>query len=201
MSVPQTQSDDISATKAGLRERALARREAIGDAARKQAAERAVENFFRDVPVELGQTISAYWPMRGEIDVKPLLSRLMDEGWRVCLPVVMGEDEPLAFRRWEEGAPLYPAGFGMLEPGDDAPEAVPEIVVMPLLGFDRTGTRLGYGGAYYDRTLATIEPRPLLVGYAFAAQEFDTIPRAEHDIALDLVVTETGVVRFAATAG
>lgn len=196
MSVPQTQSDDISAAKAQLRERALARREAIGDAARKQAAERAAAHFFADVPVERGQTISAYWPMRGEIDVKPLLSRLMDEGWPVCLPVVVGEDRPLVFRRWEEGAPLYPAGFGMLEPGEDAPEAIPEVVVVPLLGFDRTGTRLGYGGAYYDRTLGAMPSRPLLVGYAFAAQEFDAIPRSAHDIGLDLVVTEAGVVRF-----
>lgn len=201
MTATETQPDDISATKAQLRERALARREAIGDAARKQAAGRAAEHFFSEVPVDHGQIISAYWPMRGEIDVKPLLSRLMDEGWLVCLPVVMGEDLPLAFRRWEEGAPLYPAGFGMLEPGEEAPEAVPEVVVAPLLGFDRAGTRLGYGGAYYDRTLAAMEPRPLLVGYAFAAQEFDAIPRADHDVGLDLVVTEAGVVRFTAAAG
>ena len=94
------------------------------------------------------------------------------------------------------GQPLYPSGFGTLAPSEVAPIVEPDIVVMPLLGFDRHGTRLGYGKGYYDRTLAQMGTKPLLVGYAFAAQELDFIPREAHDVPLDMLVTENGARRF-----
>jgi 5-formyltetrahydrofolate cyclo-ligase len=97
---------------------------------------------------------------------------------------------------WEAGAPLYDAGFGTLAPAESAPVAVPELIIIPLLGFDKTGTRLGYGRGYYDRTLAAMDKKPTLVGYAFAAQELDEIPRAAHDVPLDYLVTEAGVRLF-----
>jgi 5-formyltetrahydrofolate cyclo-ligase len=100
-------------------------------------------------------------------------------------------------RLWEQGAPLYPSGFGTLAPSEIAPRAEPDVVVMPLLGFDRRGTRLGYGGGYYDRTLAQMKKQPRLIGYAFAAQELPEIPREPHDRPLDAMVTEIGIRHFA----
>jgi 5-formyltetrahydrofolate cyclo-ligase len=111
---------------------------------------------------------------------------------------VTGAAEPLQFRIWGADAPLYEAGFGTLAPSDLAPRAEPDLILMPLLGYDRTGTRLGYGGGYYDRTLAAMTKRPMLVGLAFSAQALDHIPREAHDIPLDAVVTESGVEFFEA---
>jgi 5-formyltetrahydrofolate cyclo-ligase len=182
--------------KAILRDTARQARARIGSSVRKEAAEAAARHFFDAVKIADGQTIAAYWPIRDELDCKPVLTRLMDDGHLVCLPVVMGEDEPLMFRRWELGAPLYPAGFGTLVPPDDAPAVEPDIVLVPLLGFDSTGTRLGYGRAYYDRTVLGYAKRPMLVGYAFAAQELPDIPRSSHDVPLDMIVTELGARRF-----
>jgi 5-formyltetrahydrofolate cyclo-ligase len=112
--------------------------------------------------------------------------------------VVAGDEAPLELRVWEADAPLYEAGFGTLAPSDLAPRAVPDLVLMPLLGFDSAGTRLGYGGGYYDRTLAILPKKPMLVGLAFAAQELDQIPRALHDVPLDAIITENGVRFFEA---
>ena len=114
----------------------------------------------------------------------------------VVLPVVKGALDPLEWRLWTPGAQLVPAGFGSLAPEAGALLCEPDIVMMPLLGFDRWGTRLGYGGGYYDRSIAALRQRPLLVGLAFAIQEFDSIPRQDHDIALDAVVTEAGLRYF-----
>jgi 5-formyltetrahydrofolate cyclo-ligase len=120
----------------------------------------------------------------------------MDSLQPVCLPVVVGDEQPLELRLWEQGTPLYEAGFGTLAPSELAPRVEPDVIIMPLLGFDRRGTRLGYGGGYYDRTLERLSKRPRLVGLAFAAQQLATVPREPHDVPLDIVVTEEGVIPF-----
>src|SRR4051812_2511278 len=130
------------------------------------------------------------------MDCQPILVRLMDSNQPVCLPVVLGEDQPLEIRLWEQGAALYEAGFGTLAPSELSPQVEPDVIVMPLLGFDKRGTRLGYGGGYYDRTLERLSKRPRLVGIAFAAQEIDLIPHEPHDIPLDMIVTEQGARSF-----
>ena len=189
---------NLEEQKAQLRTEALARREAVPQADRADAAKAAAQHFLEGVPLANGQVVALYWPIRDEIDCKPLLTKLVDSGQPVALPVVLGEDLPLELRLWEDGQPLYPSGFGTLAPAETAPLAEPDIVVIPLLGFDKTGTRLGYGKGYYDRTLASLTRKPLLVGYAFAGQELDFIPREAHDLPLDLLVTETGLRRFEA---
>jgi 5-formyltetrahydrofolate cyclo-ligase len=152
----------------------------------------AIEDFFAGAMLQPGEIVAAYWPIRDELDSRPLLTKLMDAGQPVCLPVVIGDGLPLELRIWEEGAPLYPSGFGTLAPSESAPLREPDVIVMPLLGFDGEGTRLGYGGGYYDRTLGVLSKRPRLVGLAFASQELERIPREPHDIPLDAVVTEAG---------
>jgi 5-formyltetrahydrofolate cyclo-ligase len=192
--------EQIEAVKAALRIRARTQRANFLKSAHPESAAAAARHFFSAVALEPGIVVAAYWPIRDELDCRPVLTQLMDSGQPVCLPVVLGDEQPLELRLWEQGAPLYPSGFGTLAPPDDAPLAVPDVILMPLLGYDRAGTRLGYGGGYYDRTLASMPNLPKLVGFAFAAQELDFIPREAHDVPLDIVITEQGVLQFAARA-
>ncbi|WEJ59133.1 5-formyltetrahydrofolate cyclo-ligase [Devosia sp. FJ2-5-3] len=189
----------MDAAKAALRRDAHARRAAIPPDARTEHAALIAGLFFQHIAYGPDDVIAGYWRIRDETDCKPILIRLMDNGQKVVLPVVAGEDAPLDLRLWEADAPLYEAGFGTLAPSDLAPRAVPDLILVPLLGFDGKGTRLGYGGGYYDRTIAALEKKPLLVGLAFSAQEFDEIPREAHDVPLDAVITEEGVRFFGAT--
>jgi len=186
----------IDEAKAALRKEAHLRRGELHASLRLDAARDAVGHFVEQVPLGKGEVVAAYWPIRDELDIKDLIVKLMDSGQPVALPVVLGDAEPLEFRLWQEGSPLYEAGFGTLAPEDSAPRVVPDVFLMPLLGFDRHGTRLGYGGGYYDRTLARLKGRPRLVGFAFARQEIDHIPRQAHDVPLDAIVTELGVRVF-----
>lgn len=186
----------VEDAKAQLREVARAQRAALGAADRAEAAQAAAAHFLEKMPLAAGQVVALYWPIRDEIDCKPVLGQLMDSGQPVCLPVITGDEQPLTFRIWEQGAALYEAGFGTLAPADGAPIAEPDVIVAPLLGFDARGTRLGYGKGHYDRTLAAMEKKPVLVGYAFAAQELPEIAAGAHDAPLDYLVTETGLRKF-----
>jgi 5-formyltetrahydrofolate cyclo-ligase len=186
----------IEEAKAALRAEAHRRRGQLHPSLRLDAARDAVTHFLGGIEIGAGEVVAAYWPIRDELDIRDLIVRLMDRGQPVALPVVLGEEEPLELRLWQEGAPLYEAGFGTLAPEDGALRVEPDVILMPLLGFDRHGTRLGYGGGYYDRTLAHLARRPRLVGFAFARQEIDHIPRDAHDVPLDAIVTELGVRHF-----
>ena len=187
---------EIDEVKAALRAAAHRKRAAFHPSLRADAARAATAHFFEAVPLDTSEVVAGYWPIRDEMDVKSIVARLMDGGQPVCLPVVIGDEEPLEMRLWRDGAPLYEAGYGTLAPADDAPRVVPDVILMPLLGFDRLGTRLGYGGGYYDRTLAALGKRPRLIGFAFALQEVDLIPRQAHDVPLDVIITENGVRSF-----
>jgi 5-formyltetrahydrofolate cyclo-ligase len=187
---------DIEQSKSVLRAAAHKKRAAFHPSLRAEAARTAMAHFLEAVPLEKSEVVAGYWPIRDEMDVTGIVARLMDSGQQVCLPVVLGDEQPLEMRLWQDGAPLYEAGYGTLAPADDAPRVEPDVILMPLLGFDRRGTRLGYGGGYYDRTLAALTKRPRLIGFAFALQEIDAIPREAHDVPLDFIVTENGVRSF-----
>lgn len=142
--------------------------------------------------------IAGYVPARGEADILPCLAELSAKGVTVSLPVIVARDAPLIFRRWQPGDALAANRYGMREPQHSAPEAVPDVVVVPLLAFDRFGHRLGYGGGYYDRTLAALracEAQIHAVGAAFSLQEAARLPSAAHDARLDAVVTEQEIIR------
>jgi len=190
----------IEEAKAELRARARAARASLDHGERADASLAAAGHFFDGVALSASDVVAAYWRIRDELDCQPILVKLMDSNQTVVLPVVLGPEQPLDLRVWEQGASLYESGFGTLAPSDLAPRAEPDIVLMPLLAFDSRGTRLGYGGGYYDRTLARLSKRPRLIGLAFAAQEVDRIPREDHDVPLDAVVTENGVRHFGAGA-
>jgi 5-formyltetrahydrofolate cyclo-ligase len=190
----------IEEAKAALRKQAHAARAALSPQEREDAARAVAQHFFETVAFAPEDVIAGYWRIRDELDCQPILVQLLDGGQKVVLPVVQGDEQPLDLRVWEADAPLYEAGFGTLAPSDLAPRAVPDVVLMPLLGFDSEGTRLGYGGGYYDRTLASLPNKPMLIGMAFAAQELPQIPRERHDVPLDAVVTEDGVRFFGKSA-
>jgi 5-formyltetrahydrofolate cyclo-ligase len=149
------------------------------------------EHVLAEAPPPLGAVVAGFLPHRGEIDIQPLLHRLIERGHVVALPVTPARGQPLTFRVWRPGDVLLAERFGTLRP--TGPELRPDHVLVPLLAFDRRGHRLGYGAGYYDRTLAGL-PDAFALGCAFAAQEMDEVPAGPHDIALDAVATERGVI-------
>jgi 5-formyltetrahydrofolate cyclo-ligase len=142
-------------------------------------------------PPPPGAVIGGFWPLAGEIDPRPLLVALHARGHRIGLPQTPPPGEALRFRRWQPGAPLIRGRFGTLYP--EGEEVVPQWLAVPLLAFDRAGRRLGYGGGYYDRTLARLRGA-VAVGCAFACQQVDFVPAGEYDVRLFAVATERGVV-------
>ncbi len=145
-----------------------------------------------------GTVVSGYWPLAEELDLRPLLAALDGRGCQVVLPVVAGKDRPLVFRDWKPGDRLVPAGFGTLVPAMTCAARAPDVLLVPLLAFDRTGYRLGYGGGFYDRTLAELraEKSVTAIGMAFSALEVDAVPRDANDQALEWIVTERETIKF-----
>ncbi len=143
-------------------------------------------------------SVAGYIAIRDEIDPGPALTALLKQGVRLCLPVVVGPGQPLAFRAWAPGDALEPGSLGTLHPAN-GPLVEPDLLIVPLLAFDRHGYRLGYGGGFYDRTLSCLRARrrAYAVGFAFSGQEMDEVPRGPTDQRLDAVATETGVLHIA----
>lgn len=170
--------------KAALRAMALAARGQGGD------QDALTRHLIAALAPHGGKVLSGYWPMRGEADPRPAMA--LHDG-PVCLPVVPGRAVPLLFRRWD-GEPLVPGPFGTSHPPDSQPLLRPQVLIVPLAGFDRRGNRIGYGGGYYDRTLQLLrETAPVTaIGLAFAVQELPAIPAEPFDQPLDLIVTDSG---------
>jgi 5-formyltetrahydrofolate cyclo-ligase len=147
--------------------------------------------------VDRAACVAGYWPMGGEIDSLPLMEFLAGCGCRLALPVVTGPDRPLEFRRWEPGGALHKGPHGTRHPPDGAAPCRPDLVLVPLLAFDGRLYRLGYGGGYYDRTLASLRGRGAAVraiGLAYAAQRVASVPHDDYDQRLDGVLTETDLI-------
>lgn len=147
-----------------------------------------------------GTVVSAFWPMAGELDLRPLLEALHARGCVCGLPVVVGRDVPLVFRAWEPGVTLVTSRFGIAEPASDRPVVRPQHALVPLLAVDDEGYRLGYGGGFYDRTLALLRgdgAAPLVaIGVGLEAQRRPALPREPFDERLDWLVTEEAVRSF-----
>ncbi len=185
----------IDTAKAELRRMALARRDALsaeggGTAANAVAA--------RPLPVETrpSTVVSGYIPIRSEFDPQPLMRRFAEAGAQLALPCVTGRGQPLVMRAWRFGEPLVSGQWGLREPAADAPEVLPDILLVPLAAFDRAGHRIGYGAGYYDMTIARLRAlKPVTaIGVAFAMQEVPQVPADERDARLDLVLTEREVI-------
>lgn len=186
----------LSEQKARLREEASARRDALPAGTRAAAAAAMAAGGLDFLGRSVSGAVSGYHTVGSEADCLPLLARLSGEGHAVALPVVARRAAPLVFRRWRAGEALTGGVLGIPVPGDDAPLIEPDILLVPLLAFDRAGFRLGYGGGYYDRTLADLRARKRIVaiGFAYAAQEVETVPHDRLDARLDWVLTEAGAI-------
>jgi 5-formyltetrahydrofolate cyclo-ligase len=190
-------SDISPDLKAELRRTAMAQRDALPPAERMVAAQAIAD---RGLPVDLkpGVIVSGFSPLKSEISPLPLLRRLADAGAGLALPVVVGRGQPLVMRAWSFGAPLDAGVWGIRQPPADAAEVFPDILIVPLLAFDRRGHRIGYGAGYYDMTIARLRAmKPITaIGIAFAAQEIAAVPATPRDARLDLVLTEREWIDF-----
>lgn len=191
-------SDDLDALKAKLRAKLKQRRAEAAAANGAAIAEVAATRFLEALPVQAGQVVAGYWPLADELDPRPLLRQLQACGAAIALPVAQAERAtPLEFRRWTDFGTAPPAGnWGIPAPEGDTDRLEPDILLVPLVGFDKTGRRLGMGGGYYDATLAALRAvRPVLaVGYAFAVQQVPDVPHGERDQRLDWIVTERAAI-------
>jgi 5-formyltetrahydrofolate cyclo-ligase len=185
----------VQSAKSDLRRAALARRDALPPEERAAAAQVVAARAF-PIPAPAGAIVSGYSPMKSEFNPIPLMRRLADAGAQLALPVVSGRGKPLIMRAWSFGAPLAAGVWGIREPPPDAPEVLPDILLVPLAAFDRGGQRIGYGAGYYDMTINRLRDlkQVTAIGLAFAAQEIDAVPHTARDARLDLVLTEREVI-------
>ncbi|MBF0560978.1 MAG: 5-formyltetrahydrofolate cyclo-ligase [Alphaproteobacteria bacterium] len=190
----------MNPAKAALRAQALKRRGYLQSRKDGMAARGMDRLLFRYLPIGRGTVVAGYWPLGSELDVRALLDRLRARGCRVALPVVIARNLPLVFRLWRGTGRLEAGLHGTHHPPQVNPRVKPDVVLVPMLAYDRTGLRLGYGGGYYDRTLAALRRRSrrwgIAVGIAFAGQKIAILPKGAHDQRLDCIVTERGYLPF-----
>jgi 5-formyltetrahydrofolate cyclo-ligase len=183
--------------KNNLRAAALAARDALNHEHRAASAQIIAT---RGLPIEIkhGAVVAGYSPIRSEFDPTPLMRKLVSLGARLALPVITARDSPLQFRAWTLDGKLQRGPLGIPEPSPEAAEIVPDILLVPLAAFDRSGHRIGYGAGHYDRTLAQLRALRTIIaiGLAFAAQEIPGVSASAHDARLDLVLTENETIDF-----
>ncbi len=179
-----------------LRERMKGERRAAAKA-RPDAGRHAARIFFQSIEIPDGAIVALYYPIKDELDTEPLAAALTERKTMIALPVTGSKNTPLTFRHYKPGDNLIPGAYGEKIPDDSASAISPTIIVTPLLAYTRAGGRLGYGGGYYDRTLAASRKAGdiLAVGYAYGAQEVDAMPLSPLDQPLDWIVTEREAIR------
>ena len=179
-----------------LRQRMKGERRAAAKT-RPDAGRHAARNLMQSVNIPGGAIVALYYPIKDELDTEPLAAALTENNVAIVLPVTGERKAPLIFRSYKPGDNLIPGAYGEKIPGENASIVSPTIIVTPLLAFTRVGGRLGYGGGYYDRTLAASRKAGdvLAVGYAYGAQEVDALPLSPLDQPLDWIVTEREVIR------
>jgi 5-formyltetrahydrofolate cyclo-ligase len=192
--------DPLAHLKSQIRRDAVARRDALPAAKRAAAAEAIAARPF-PLAVAPGTIVSGFMPLKTEINPLPLMRRLADAGARLALPVVDGRGKPLIMRAFAFGDALNAGQWGIREPKPEAGEVAPDILLVPLLAFDRRGNRIGYGAGYYDMTIGKFRATKRIVacGIAYAAQEIAEVPVSERDAPLDLVLTEHEMIDFRGT--
>ena len=180
---------DVARWRKAERLRLVEARLALPAQERAERAERIAHGLDRALGAVSRRIVAAYWPFRGEPDLRNWMIRVIERGGRIALPVVIRQGWPLEFRLWAPGDPLERGALGILVPAR-GPAVEPDIVVAPVVGFDGANFRLGYGGGFYDRTLAALRRKPFTLGVGCAEARLPTIYPQPHDIALDAVVTD-----------
>lgn len=195
LAVDPQQALDVARWRRAERARLLAERAAVPPALRRVAADAIAGHLDRLLAERFatlaGLTISAWWPIKAELDLRVWLARLPAAGARAALPIVATRGAPLIFRAWTPAARME-RGFWNIPVPAEGPEVVPDITLAPVVGWDAAGYRLGYGGGYFDRTLAALSPRPVAIGIGLDAARIATIYPQPHDIPMQAIVTESG---------
>lgn len=190
------QSSDVARWRRTERARQLEKRRAFSVADLRAATGAIVKQLHAVLDEGISglqiSTVSVYWPIKAEPDLRPLMRSLTDRGLRVALPLVETKQAPLVFREWTPDTRMVRGDWNILVPPPDAPVCMPDLSLVPLLGWDAAGYRLGYGGGYFDRTLAILTPKPFAIGIGYQAARLATIYPQPHDIPMDLIVTEAG---------
>ena len=183
-----------------LRRAALGRRDALDPAFRAQVSARLAEAAGA-LGLAPGSVVSGFWPIRSEIDLRPLMAALAARGARLALPAIL-DRATIVFREYVPGMPLVDMGFSTKGPGAEAAVLDPDAMLVPLAAFDAAGNRIGYGAGHYDRAIARLHQRglrPRLIGAAFDCQQVDAVPAEAHDAPLGEILSETGLRRFPLT--
>ena len=197
LAVDPEQARDVARWRRAERVRLRAARDALSVADRK-AAGFTLSAHLRHLLAQqfsgaAGLALSAYWPIKGEPDLRDFMAELHGRGVTLALPVVEVKAAPMVFRRWMPGMATVRGDWNIPVPPPDAETLTPDIAFAPLVGWDGAGFRLGYGGGYFDRTLAALSPRPFTIGIGLHSARLATIFPQPHDIALDVILTEAGV--------
>lgn len=188
------QAEEIKAWKAALRKELLAKRVAIADAQRQAWNAAITQHLIDGFPQLAAMTIGIFWPYQGEFDPRFAIHHFRNLGAISALPEVVRKGEPLQFRAWWPGVAMTTGVYDIPVP-DGTDLVIPQALIMPPVGFDGAGYRLGYGGGFYDRTLASINPRPLTIGVAYELSRVATIRPQAYDLTMDYVVTELGIFK------
>lgn len=183
---------DLGVWRRAQRDRIIDWRTGIDDAQRDRWGVQITASLLDLLPAPANRIIGFCWPYRAEFDARTVVRAWCDAGAAAALPEVTGKDFPLRFRRWWADAPMRCGAYGIAVP-DGTPEVIPEILVLPMNAFDDRGYRLGYGGGYFDRTVAILAPRLVTIGLSHEHCRLPTIYPQAHDRAMDFVVTEAGV--------
>lgn len=188
---------DYSFLKHRLRDAAVHKRTELGADFARYAA-RDLPQIADSLPMPQSPVVSAYWALKTELDLRPLMNAFYDKGVPVCLPVVTGKRESLLFRLWSPQAELVKGLYGTEQPDEKYETVEPNVLFLPLLAFDRQGGRLGYGGGFYDRTVHELRaknPDVIVVGTGFSAQEIDEVPVEDTDEKMDWILTESELIK------
>jgi 5-formyltetrahydrofolate cyclo-ligase len=184
--------------KRTLRSAMLAWRGGLSDEDRRAAATGLLQMFRLERPFETPCTVSGFWPMAEELDIRPLMIELHNQGCQLALPVVVAKKQPLVFRAWRPGDPLEAGVFGTLHPVPTREVVEPDVLIVPLLAVDEEGWRLGYGGGFYDRTLERLRGRRKVtaMGVGFNDQIVPDVPHGPDDQRLDWLLTDKRACAF-----
>jgi len=191
--MPMT-ADELKSWRKGERARLVAARESLDAATLERFRQRLDGHLRRSFPGLATAKLAIYWPIRGEYDARPLTQQLRERGAVTALPVVVGARQPLVFREWHPGVALKTGPLGISYPAGSDP-VVPTAMLVPMLGWDEAGYRLGYGAGFFDRTLASLTTKRVVIGVSYELGKLKTIHPQSWDIPMDWVVTERGVYR------
>jgi 5-formyltetrahydrofolate cyclo-ligase len=193
---PRSDWNEVRAFRKAKRAELLARRQNLSFHDRHAFAESLTAHLLATLDLNAYSVLGIYWPIRGELDLRDFARRHIEAGRAAALPVVVAKAAPVEFWQWEPGSALQRGLWNIPVPAARRC-LVPDALLIPLVGYDTEGFRLGYGGGYYDRTLAALTPRPLTIGVGYDEAALATIHPQPHDVPMDMIVTERRVLRFA----